>query len=109
MGKAGQAILGCLICARNAIRLCEGIKVFGDPFLLKASIAQKGVWRTLKYVGEGFDCPILDTLVITMPIEFRGKVAQYTGRTHLLVEGKGDVYVYDYAVFVFVSLLIILN
>lgn len=54
------------------------------------------VLATGKYVGEGFDCPMLDTLYITMPIAYRGKVAQYTGRLHRLFEGKGDVYVYDY-------------
>jgi superfamily II DNA or RNA helicase len=54
------------------------------------------VIATGKYVGEGFDCPMLDTLFISMPIAYKGKVAQYTGRLHRLFEGKGDVYVYDY-------------
>jgi len=54
------------------------------------------VIATGSYVGEGFDLPILDTLFITMPIAYKGKVTQYTGRLHRLFEGKGDVFVYDY-------------
>jgi superfamily II DNA or RNA helicase len=54
------------------------------------------VIATGSYVGEGFDLPMLDTLFITMPIAYKGKVTQYTGRLHRLFEGKSDVFVYDY-------------
>jgi superfamily II DNA or RNA helicase len=52
---------------------------------------------TGRYIGEGFDDARLDTLFITLPISWRGTVAQYVGRLHRLHEGKRDVRVYDYA------------
>jgi superfamily II DNA or RNA helicase/very-short-patch-repair endonuclease len=52
---------------------------------------------TGRYVGEGFDCSRLDTLFVTMPVSWRGTVAQYVGRLHRLHDGKQVVQVYDYA------------
>jgi very-short-patch-repair endonuclease len=52
---------------------------------------------TGRYIGEGFDDSRLDTLFVTLPISWRGTVAQYVGRLHRLHEGKRDVLVYDYA------------
>ena len=52
---------------------------------------------TGRYVGEGFDCSQLDTLFVTMPVSWRGTVAQYVGRLHRLHDGKQLVQVYDYA------------
>ncbi len=49
-----------------------------------------------KYVGEGFDFPRLDTLLLAMPIAWKGKVAQYAGRLHRAYEGKTEVRIYDY-------------
>lgn len=52
---------------------------------------------TGKFVGEGFDDPVLDTLFLTMPVSWRGTIAQYAGRLHRLHEGKTEVRVFDYA------------
>jgi len=52
---------------------------------------------TGKHVGEGFDDPRLDTLFLTLPISWRGTVAQYAGRLHRLHDGKREVRIYDYA------------
>ena len=55
------------------------------------------ILATGRYVGEGFDDPRLDTLFLTLPISWRGTVAQYAGRLHRLFEGKRDVRIHDYA------------
>jgi very-short-patch-repair endonuclease len=55
------------------------------------------ILATGKYVGEGFDDPRLDTLFLTLPVSWRGTIAQYVGRLHRLCDGKRDVRVYDYA------------
>jgi superfamily II DNA or RNA helicase/very-short-patch-repair endonuclease len=52
---------------------------------------------TGSYIGEGFDHPRLDTLFVTLPVSWRGTIAQYVGRLQRLHEGKREVRVYDYA------------
>lgn len=52
---------------------------------------------TGRYLGEGFDDPRLDTLFLTMPVSWRGTIAQYAGRLHRIHEGKREVQIYDYA------------
>lgn len=52
---------------------------------------------TGRYIGEGFDDSRLDTLFLTLPVSWRGTIAQYVGRLHRLHEGKKEVRVYDYA------------
>jgi superfamily II DNA or RNA helicase len=51
---------------------------------------------TGRYLGEGSDDARLDTLFLTMPISWRGILAQYAGRLHWLHAAKRDVVVYDY-------------
>lgn len=55
------------------------------------------ILATGKYVGEGFDDARLDTLVLTLPVSWRGTVAQYAGRLHRLCEGKKKVRIFDFA------------
>lgn len=52
---------------------------------------------TGKYVGEGFDEPRLDTLLLAMPVAWKGTLAQYAGRLHRNYKGKQEVLIYDYA------------
>lgn len=52
---------------------------------------------TGRYLGEGFDDPRLDTLFLTMPISWKGTLAQYAGRLHRLHDQKSEVIIYDYA------------
>lgn len=54
------------------------------------------VVATGKYIGEGFDSPRLDTLLLAMPISWKGTLAQYAGRLHRNYEGKNEVRIYDY-------------
>ena len=52
---------------------------------------------TGRYIGEGFDDSRLDTLFLTLPVSWRGTIAQYVGRLHRLHDRKREVRVYDYA------------
>ena len=51
---------------------------------------------TGRFLGEGFDDARLDTLFLTMPISWRGTLAQYAGRLHRRHASKRDVVIYDY-------------
>ena len=51
---------------------------------------------TGKYVGEGFDLPRLDTLMLALPVSWKGLIAQYTGRLHRNYPGKNETRIYDY-------------
>jgi superfamily II DNA or RNA helicase len=59
----------------------------GIPFVLFA---------TASLIGEGFDLPRLDTLFLTTPVSFSGRVIQYAGRLHRTHAAKSDVRLYDY-------------
>ncbi len=48
------------------------------------------------YLGEGFDDARLDTLFLTLPISWRGRLVQYAGRLHRRCDGKREVRIYDY-------------
>lgn len=54
------------------------------------------ILATGKYVGEGFDLPHLDTLFITLPIAWRGILAQYAGRIQREWSDKKVIRVYDF-------------
>jgi superfamily II DNA or RNA helicase len=55
------------------------------------------ILATGRYIGEGYDDARLDTLFLTLPVSWRGTVAQYAGRLHRLRDGKREVRIYDYA------------
>jgi superfamily II DNA or RNA helicase/very-short-patch-repair endonuclease len=52
---------------------------------------------TGRCIGEGFDDARLDTLFLTLPVSWRGTIAQYAGRLHRVHDRKREVRVYDYA------------
>jgi len=76
--------------AKQRKKLAESIAAVppGEPRVLLA---------TGSYIGEGFDDPQLDTLLLAMPISWKGTLQQYVGRLHRLHENKTEVRVYDYA------------
>jgi superfamily II DNA or RNA helicase len=54
------------------------------------------VVATGPFVGEGFDCPVLDTLFLAAPIAFKGRLVQYAGRILREHPGKVTAEVHDY-------------
>lgn len=73
--------------APNLVVLHGGIK----PKLRRAALSRLAgladdegrlILATGRYLGEGFDDPRLDTLLLTMPIAWKGTVVQYAGRLH---------------------------
>ena len=59
----------------------------GPPLLVVA---------TGSYIGEGFDCPALDTLFLAAPIAFKGRLVQYAGRILRPHPGKTTAEIHDY-------------
>lgn len=51
---------------------------------------------TGKLIGEGFDYPRLDTLIMATPVAWKGVVEQYAGRLNRDYDGKKNVMIYDY-------------
>jgi superfamily II DNA or RNA helicase len=58
--------------------------------------AERLVLATGSYVGEGFDDACLDTLLLAMPISWKGTLIQYSGRLHRRHPRKTEVRIYDY-------------
>jgi superfamily II DNA or RNA helicase len=54
------------------------------------------VVATGPFVGEGFDCPVLDTVFLAAPIAFKGRLVQYAGRILRAYPGKTTAEVHDY-------------
>ena len=72
---------------RLALERIREIRTQGVPLLVVA---------TAPLIGEGVDLPELDTLVLATPLSFEGRMVQYAGRLHRLVEGKTHVRIVDY-------------
>lgn len=51
---------------------------------------------TGRLIGEGFDYPRLDTLIMATPVSWKGVVEQYAGRLNRDYDGKKSVVIYDY-------------
>lgn len=58
--------------------------------------APRVLLSTGKLVGEGFDHPPLDTLVLGMPVSWKGTLQQYAGRLHREHASKTDVRIIDF-------------
>jgi len=73
------------------------IRIVADRLRRIPADEDRALLATGRYIGEGFDDPRLDTLFLTLPVSWRGTIAQYVGRLHRLRDGKSEVRVYDYA------------
>ena len=51
---------------------------------------------TGKYIGEGFDLPQLDTLILAAPFSWKNNLIQYAGRIHRNYKDKSLVRIFDY-------------
>jgi superfamily II DNA or RNA helicase len=58
--------------------------------------APRIVLATGRLVGEGFDHPPLDTLLLAMPVSWKGTLQQYAGRLHRQQCGKTSVRIIDW-------------
>jgi superfamily II DNA or RNA helicase len=96
-------------------KLAESLRVAGyDPVVLRGGMGAKSrssalarlqpqpagppllVVATGPYAGEGFDCPVLDTLFLAAPVRWKGRLVQYAGRILRPYPGKGTAEVHDY-------------
>jgi hypothetical protein len=59
----------------------------GPPLLVVA---------TRPYIGEGFDCPALDTLFLAAPVGYKGSIVQWAGRILRARPGKTTAEIHDY-------------
>lgn len=51
---------------------------------------------TGRFIGEGFDLPRLDTLVLALPVSWKGSLVQYVGQIQREYDGKSQIRVIDY-------------
>ena len=97
-----QRLYDALLGAADYVFLLQG----GNSLKARATLREKmqavGRDETMivvaigQYIGEGFNYPRLDTLLLAMPISFEGNVEQYAGRLNRDYEGKKDVIIFDY-------------
>jgi superfamily II DNA or RNA helicase len=85
---------------RNLVVLRGGMSATerktSDAALRVADVQERLILATGRYIGEGFDDARLDALFLTMPISWKGTLAQYVGRLHRQHEGKTEILVVDY-------------
>lgn len=97
-----QTLYQALLGAADHVFLLQG----GNSLKARAELREKmlavGREETMivvaigQYIGEGFNYPRLDTLLLAMPISFEGNVEQYAGRLNRDYDGKKDVIIFDY-------------
>jgi superfamily II DNA or RNA helicase/very-short-patch-repair endonuclease len=72
-------------------------RALGERMAAISREEERVVLATSRYIGEGFDDPRLDTLFLTLPVSWKGRIEQYAGRLHRLYDGKREAQICDYA------------
>lgn len=57
---------------------------------------ERVVLATGRYIGEGFDDQRLDTLMLALPVSWKGTLVQYAGRLQRRRVDKAEVCIFDY-------------
>ena len=97
-----ENLYGLLQSAADHVFLLQGGKSMKERAELREKMAAVSrdesmiMVATGQYIGEGFNYPRLDTMLLAMPISFEGNVEQYAGRLNRDYEGKKDVIIFDY-------------
>ena len=107
----------CLVLSErksHLARIVEQLRIHGiDPLILHGGMKRTSEQEVMdrleaaadrplilaatgQYVGEGFDCPPLDTLFLAFPVSDKGKIVQRVGRIQRPFPGKETVRVHDY-------------
>ena len=73
-----------------------GVRARRRADALLASEGPRAVLATGRYIGEGFDDPRLDTLMLAMPVAWKGTMTQYAGRLHRHHDAKHEIRIIDY-------------
>lgn len=73
-----------------------GVRARRDAQRRLATDGPRVILATGRYIGEGFDDPRLDTLMLAMPIAWRGTMTQYAGRLHRYHDAKHEIRILDY-------------
>src|ERR1017187_43528 len=111
----GRHCLGLTQWTAHLERLTAALQDAGhDPVVLRGGMGAKARTAALarlepkpgqppllavatgSYIGEGFDCPALDTLFLAAPISFKGRLVQYAGRILRPFPGKTTAEIHDY-------------
>jgi superfamily II DNA or RNA helicase len=85
---------GFVITSENGKK--ERARFIEEARKLHSKGKQAFLLSTGSLIGEGFDLPELCTLMLAMPLSFKGRLVQYAGRLHRESAGKKDIRIYDY-------------
>ena len=95
IGAALTARVHTLFTLHGGMSKRQRAALIGELDALPAA-APRVLLSTGKLVGEGFDHPPLDTLVLAMPISWKGSLQQYAGRLHREQADKTRVRIIDF-------------
>lgn len=113
--QESQISQGTLLVVSDRVKHCETLAKFLEKQNIHAAVLTgkmpaderaelvesirngeiKVLISTVQLIGEGFDCPDLQTLFLTTPIKFTGRLLQVVGRILRPAKGKQPK-VYDY-------------